>query len=101
MKAIDKEYGTYEYRRLDVKYPDDKKARLMPCLKSNPPGTMLGKKIVTIKDTDGYKFICEDGSWLMLRLSGTEPILRIYAEAPSEAKALKVLEFGKNLAYSI
>jgi phosphomannomutase len=101
MKAIDREYGTYEYRRLDVKFPDDKKARLMPYLKSNPPGKVLDKKVTAVKDTDGYKFICEDGSWLMLRLSGTEPILRIYAEASSEAKALKILEFGKNLAYSV
>lgn len=101
LKDIDKEYGTYEYRRLDVKYPDAKKSKLMEFLKKNPPKKVLDVNIIKIKDIDGYKFICEDGSWLMLRLSGTEPILRIYAEAPSENRALKILEFGKELAHSI
>ena len=101
MKSIDKEYGTYEYRRLDAKYPDDKKVKLMESLKNNPLERVLDKKVAQVKDTDGYKFICEDESWLMMRLSGTEPILRIYAEASSEKKALAILEFGKKLAYSV
>lgn len=101
LKSIDKEYGTYEYRRLDLKYPDDKKRKLLDFLKTTPPKNILGKDVVDIKTADGYKFICEDSSWLMMRLSGTEPILRVYAEASSEKKALKILEFGKNLAYAI
>ena len=101
LKAIDKEYGTYEYRRLDLKYPDDKKAKLMELLKANPPKEVLSKKVIAVNKKDGYKFICEDSSWLMLRLSGTEPILRVYAEASSEKKALAILEFGKELAYSV
>jgi phosphomannomutase len=73
----------------------------MDSLKTKAPKMIVDKKVVKVKDTDGYKFICEDSSWLMLRLSGTEPILRIYAEAPSEAKAMKILNFGKDLANSI
>lgn len=101
LKGIDKEYGRYEYRRLDVKYPDEKKSRLMASLKTNPPKKILGERIVKIKNLDGYKFICEDSSWLMLRSSGTEPMLRVYAEASSEKKALDILAFGKELAYSV
>ncbi|MBI5124536.1 MAG: phosphoglucomutase/phosphomannomutase family protein [Candidatus Omnitrophica bacterium] len=101
LKDVDKEYGTYEYRRFDLKYPDDKKARLVEFLKTNPPKDVLGKKIVEIKRTDGDKFICEDSSWLMIRLSGTEPIIRVYAEASTENKALAILEFGKSLANSV
>lgn len=101
LAAIDDEYGTYEYRRLDVKYPDDKKARLMEALKNDPPKEILGSRIVTIKDIDGYKFIAADESWLMLRLSGTEPILRIYAEAPTEKRSLAILELGKKIAFGI
>jgi len=101
LKSIDKEYGTYEYRRLDVKYPDEKKPKLMELLKNDPPKEVLGKKVVDINKLDGYKFICEDGSWLMLRLSGTEPILRVYAEASSEKKALRILEEGKRIASSV
>jgi phosphomannomutase len=101
LKALDKEYGSYEYRRLDVKYPDDKKPKLMEMLKTDPPKEVLGKKVFQIKTSDGFKFICEDKSWLMLRLSGTEPILRIYSEASSEKKAFAILDFGKKLADSI
>jgi len=101
LKDIDREYGTYEYRRLDIKYPEDKRFSLMTSLKNDPPKKILDKMVVEIKDTDGYKFICEDSSWLMLRLSGTEPILRVYAEAATEKKALAILEFGRKLANSI
>jgi phosphomannomutase len=101
LKALDKEYGCYEYRRLDMKYPDEKKPKLMELLKSAPPKTVLGKPVVQTKTIDGFKFICADRSWLMLRLSGTEPILRVYAEASSEKKAFQILEEGKKLAYSV
>ena len=101
LRSIDKEYGTYEYKRLDLKYPDDKKSKLMEMLNSDPLKDVLGKRVIAVNKKDGYKFICEDSSWLMLRLSGTEPILRVYAEAPTEKKALAILEFGKELAYSI
>ena len=101
LKAMDKEYGTFEYRRLDEEYPDEKKPKLMSFLKTNPPRDILGKKVVETNAADGYKFICEDRSWLMLRLSGTEPILRVYAEAPTEKKAFQYLDFGKALAESI
>lgn len=101
LKAIDKEYGAYEYKRLDLKYPDDKKSALMASLKANPPKEVLGKRVLEVKAKDGYKFMCEDGSWLMLRLSGTEPILRVYSEASTEKRSLAILEFGKKLAYSI
>ncbi|OGW85406.1 MAG: hypothetical protein A2987_00595 [Omnitrophica bacterium RIFCSPLOWO2_01_FULL_45_10] len=101
IKDIDRKFGTFEYRRLDIKYPDEKKQLLMKALKRDPLDKILGKRVAEIKDIDGYKFICEDSTWLMLRLSGTEPILRVYAEAPTEKTALKILRFGKRLAYSI
>ena len=99
LRSIDKEYGTYEYRRVDINYPDDKKGPLMERLKTSPPRDILGKRVVETKDYDGFKFICEDSSWLILRLSGTEPKLRVYAEAATEKKALAILDFGKKLAY--
>ncbi len=101
LKAIDRQYGTYEYRRLDVKYPDEKKPKLMESLRTDPPKEVLGRPVAQVKTTDGFKFICDDKSWLMLRLSGTEPILRVYAEAPTEKKALAILDFGKSLADSV
>ncbi len=52
--------------------------------------TLLGRKVVSIDRTDGAKFVFEDGSWMLLRLSGTEPLLRLYVEAESEAASAKL-----------
>jgi phosphomannomutase len=101
IKDVEKEYGPFRYQRIDMDYPDDKKKRLMELLKSNPPKQICGKDVKEIKSFDGHKFIMADNSWLILRLSGTEPILRIYAEASSAKTAKSYLGFGKNLALSI
>ena len=101
LKDIEKEYGSFHYRRIDARYPDKLKRKLMQSLKSNPPGKILGKKVVDVKTYDGVKLIREDKSWLLLRLSGTEPILRIYAEAGTDKTALEMLEIGKKIAASM
>lgn len=52
--------------------------------------TLLGRKVVSIDRTDGAKFVLDDGSWMLLRLSGTEPLLRLYVEAESAAASAKL-----------
>lgn len=101
MKDVEKEYGKFCYTRIDMEYPDDKKKKLMQFLKTSPPKKILDKPVKELKTLDGYKFIMEDNSWLILRLSGTEPILRIYAEAPSKKMAEDYLESGKKIALDI
>jgi phosphomannomutase len=49
------------------------------------------------REFDGVKLICEDESWLMFRASGTEPLVRIYSEAKSAAKAKKLIQHGIKL----
>jgi len=53
--------------------------------------TLLGRKVVSIDRTDGAKFVFDDGSWMLLRLSGTEPLLRLYVEADSAAGSAKLM----------
>ena len=53
--------------------------------------TLLGRKVVSVDRTDGAKFVFEDGSWMLLRLSGTEPLLRLYVEAESAAATKKLV----------
>ena len=101
IKDTEKEYGVFCYQRIDMDYADDKKKKLMELLRANPPQEVCGKPVKEIKSFDGHKFIMSDNSWLILRLSGTEPILRIYAEASSDKIAKEYLEFGKNLALSM
>jgi phosphoglucomutase len=52
--------------------------------------TLLGRKVVSMDRTDGAKFVFDDGSWMLLRLSGTEPLLRLYVEADSAAASAKL-----------
>jgi len=52
--------------------------------------TLLGRKVISIDRTDGAKFVFEDGSWMLLRLSGTEPLLRLYVEAESAAASARL-----------
>ncbi len=52
--------------------------------------TLVGRKVVSIDRTDGAKFVFDDGSWMLARLSGTEPLLRLYIEADSAAASAKL-----------
>ena len=58
--------------------------------------TLLGRKVVSVDRTDGAKFVFEDGSWMLLRLSGTEPLLRLYVEAKSAAATKKLVDEASN-----
>jgi len=69
-------------------------------LKENAPATLAGQTVAEINDSDGVKFILADNSWLLIRPSGTEPVLRIYAEARNEADVQTLLQSGVELADS-
>ena len=92
-----KEYGPHCYGRIDTHFPLEKRAALMEFLKANPPAKLLDSPLTGMKTFDGVKFVAADSSWLMLRGSGTEPILRIYAEAKTDAGAQKLLKLGVKL----
>jgi len=98
---LEKEYGPHRYARIDTHFPLEKRAALMEFCKINPPAKLLRSPLAEVKSYDGVKFIAEDGSWLMLRGSGTEPILRIYAEARSDADARKLLKLGVQLTQQV
>jgi phosphomannomutase len=89
-----KQFGPHHYGRIDTRFPLEKRAELMEFLRKNPPTRMLRSPLADMKTYDGVKFIAQDSSWLMLRGSGTEPILRIYAEAKTDADARKLLNHG-------
>jgi phosphomannomutase len=97
MKDMDKEYGKFFYDRIDMKYPIEKASALTNALEKNPPKTIAGKKLSKLKTYDGIKFILEDSSWLLLRFSGTEPLIRIYAEAGSKKRVSELLGAGKKI----
>lgn len=92
LNEAEKEFGRYYYIRdaLEIESP-------VVLKKEDFPGELLGKKVLQVKDYDGIKLICEDSSWLMLRASGTEPMVRIYSEAKNAVKAKRLIRLGKEL----
>ena len=94
---LEKEFGPHRYGRIDTHFPLEKRGALMEFLKHRPPARLLRSSLAEVKSSDGVKFVAHDGSWLMLRGSGTEPILRIYAEANSDVDVRKLLRVGMQL----
>ncbi len=76
------------------------KDRLMVDLREHAPESLAGQKVVrtdALSTNDGFKFWIEDGSWLLVRFSGTEPLVRVYAEATSQATADACIAAGEEL----
>ncbi|MDD5448963.1 MAG: phosphoglucomutase/phosphomannomutase family protein, partial [Actinomycetota bacterium] len=87
----------YVYLRKDVELTKTQKEALLAELPSLEPRSIGGVGIERIEKIDGMKFYREDGSWLMLRVSGTEAVVRIYAEATSEEEVSKLVGEGEKM----
>jgi len=101
LARLEKQFGPHRYGRIDAHFPLEKRAILMERLQQNPPTRLLRWPVSDVKTFDGVKFIARNGSWLMLRASGTEPILRIYAEAPTDADVRRLLRLGVPLTRTV
>ncbi len=88
---MEKEFGRYYYQRRDVRLKPGQTFDLEPFKAKTE---LLGKKVTAVKDFDGVKLICADESWLMLRPSGTEPLVRAYSEARTLKRAKELIEYG-------
>lgn len=82
---IYEEFGTYHNVRLDICGDKDNMSQVLSMLKADPPSSFGGHKVTEIILIDGIKLILEDGSWLLFRASGTEPLVRAYIESRSQA----------------
>lgn len=92
--------GPHYYGRVDDHYePGGREAivgRLVAC-KDRWPESLAGLRVTGLDTLDGYRFTLEDGGWLLIRLSGTEPIVRIYTETMHQDKVAPLLEAGAEL----
>ena len=93
-----REHGEFHYGRNDVHTQAFDKKQLTKRLLQEVPKDILGHRVVNVNDRDGVKYVLDDDSWLLIRPSGTEPVLRIYAEARSRADVLPLLTAGAALA---
>jgi phosphomannomutase len=89
--------GAHYYDRIDTPFSGDRASREMSILNSKP-ATIGGLKVVNLDTTDGYKFNLEDGGWMLIRFSGTEPIMRVYCETTRPDCVKDILDDGLRVA---
>lgn len=90
-------YGYFSTVRENLRLSEEQKNALLSRLQHQTPSVVAGKEVVKVDKRDGVKMICNDDSWLLVRFSGTEPVVRFYAESHSEARTQEIIEFAKSL----
>ena len=92
------EIGYFYYRRFDLQIEQKAKERLIDHLNRGGIKEIAGAVVAATNFSDGFKFIFEGGAWLLIRPSGTEPVLRLYSEAASLGEVERFLAAGRELA---
>jgi phosphomannomutase len=89
--------GAHFYDRVDTQFSGDHQTRKDKILAAKP-ATIGGLKVLGLNTTDGFKFLLEDNGWLLIRFSGTEPIMRVYTETTHKDKVQAILKDGLKIA---
>jgi len=90
--------GAHYYDRLDLTYAAELRSKILEQVADAHPEQLGGQKVKQITTEGGYKYTLEDGSWLLIRFSGTEPLLRIYTETRMPEAVPRMIEEGRKLA---
>ena len=94
---LTEEHGRIVADKISVECPDDEKARVLSDLEGEIPDSVADREVAKVVTIDGFKLLLDDGSWLLVRPSGTEPVLRVYAEADSEERVEALLAAGREI----
>ncbi|MDL1912374.1 phosphoglucomutase/phosphomannomutase family protein [Chloroflexi bacterium CFX6] len=97
LKMLFDKVGEHYYDRVDTPFSGDRQTREKMILDAKPE-TLGGLKVTELVTVDGFQFKLEDGGWLLIRFSGTEPIMRIYCETTREDKVKAILDDGLKVA---
>jgi phosphomannomutase len=89
--------GAHYYDRIDTPFSGDRAAREQ-CILDSKPDLIGGLKVLNLDTTDGFKFNLEDGGWMLIRFSGTEPIMRVYCETTHPECVKDILDDGLKVA---
>ena len=98
LENMETRFGASFFKRVDFEEAGVSKPKMVKKLSSSLPSSLGGVSLKEVKTIDGIKFVVEDGSWLLIRPSGTEPKVRVYAEASNESQLNKIIEEGVRLA---
>jgi len=90
--GMEAEFGRLHYDRRDIHRPMDRCARLIERVRAGELDALLGGGVASREETDGVKVNFADGSWILFRKSGTEPIIRIYCESPDAGRVQAMLD---------
>lgn len=90
--------GPHFYDRLDITYPAEQRDAILKRVDAARPDALAGEPVNKISTQGGYKYYLANGSWLLIRFSGTEPLLRIYTETRSPEMVEKLLSEGRVIA---
>lgn len=90
--------GPHYYDRIDQQMPPEKKPAVRERIDKADPATIAGVKVREIDKTDGYRFVLENDDWLLIRFSGTEPVIRVYCETTEKDRVEDILAEGLQLA---
>jgi alpha-D-glucose phosphate-specific phosphoglucomutase len=97
LKMLFEKVGEHYYDRIDTPFTGDRKTREQTILNAKPE-TIGGLKVTELVTVDGFQFKLEDGGWLLIRFSGTEPIMRVYCETTHKDKVKAILQDGLKIA---
>ena len=98
LNNMENRFGTSFFKRVDFEEVGVSKSKMIKKLSSSAPSSLGGVPVREIKTIDGIKFIMKDDSWLLIRPSGTEPKVRVYAEATNEVRLNRIMGEGMQLA---
>lgn len=96
-KKLQKKHGYFCYDRIDIEVGAGVSVAVAAYFRENPPSDIASESVSRIDDRDGFKYYLSDGSWLMIRPSGTENVIRVYAEANSPERVATLLKTGQGL----
>ena len=90
--------GAHYYDRIDTRFPAEQREATRKRILEADPKTVGGLEVTGLDTTDGFKFGLADGGWLLIRFSGTEPIIRVYCETTEQDRVQSILEDGLRIA---
>jgi phosphomannomutase len=91
LRMLEEKLGPHHYERWDVTFDPNQRDSIQARVRGASPSSLAGRRVESIDTRDGVRFVLQGGYWALVRFSGTEPLIRIYAEAESLGEAAALL----------